>query len=105
MEEGAKISVYDPKVNKEQILHDLNNLNSRSVDENKNLLTNFNDPYKACDGAHAVAIITEWDEFKDYDWGKIYQNCMKPASVFDGRNLLDNSKMKKIGFKYYGTGK
>ena len=50
------------------------------------------------------AIITEWDEFKDYNWSKIYQNCVKPASIF-GRNLLEISKMKKIGFKYYGTGK
>ena len=105
MDEGAEIAVYDPKVNNEQILKDLNHLNSRSRDENKKLLTYFDDPYKACEATHAIAIITEWDEFKDYNWSKIYQNCVKPASIFDGRNLLEISKMKKIGFKYYGTGK
>jgi len=39
--------------------------------------------------AHAIAVLTEWDEFKTYDWQKIYTNMLKPAFVFDGRNIPD----------------
>jgi UDPglucose 6-dehydrogenase len=48
--------------------------------------------------------MTEWDEFKDYDWQKIYDNMLKPAFVFDGRNLLDAKKIKEIGFVFQSIG-
>ena len=47
------------------------------------------DPYEAMKDAHAVAVITEWDEFATYDRKKIYGVMKKPAFVFDGRNILD----------------
>jgi UDPglucose 6-dehydrogenase len=56
------------------------------------------------EGAHAIAILTEWDEFKTYDWKRIYTNMQKPAFVFDGRNVLDRQKLEKIGFVYKGIG-
>lgn len=55
----------------------------------------LNDPYVACDKAHAIAVLTEWDEFKDYDWQKIYEAVVKPAFVFDGRKILDGESLKK----------
>ena len=53
---------------------------------------------EVCKDTHAIAILTEWDEFVDYHRKKIYDNMMKPAFVFDGRNILDGDKLEKIGF-------
>ena len=64
-----------------------------------------NNPYEACENSHAVAILTEWDEFVSYDWNKIYKSMLKPAFIFDGRNILDKHKLEKIGFIYKGIGK
>jgi len=63
------------------------------------------DPYKAADGAHAIALITEWDEFKKLDFQKIYDSMEKPAFVFDGRNHLDHQALYDMGFNVYGVGK
>jgi UDPglucose 6-dehydrogenase len=105
MEDKANISVFDPKVKHEQMFADVDYINSRTETENKELLKPKNDPYEACKDAHAVAVLTEWDEFKTYDWQNIYDNMMKPAFVFDGRNILDRQYLEKIGFKYYGIGR
>ena len=43
------------------------------------------DPYAACEGSHAIAVMTEWDEFRGYNWDRIYSSMVKPAFVFDGR--------------------
>lgn len=102
--EEANISVYDPKVTSQQIFSDLDYLSTRSSDENRKLLSVESDPYEACRGAHAIAILTEWDEFKLYDWQKIYDNMLKPAYIFDGRNLLNKQKLQSIGFKTFGVG-
>ncbi len=104
IDEHANIQVYDPKVSPLQMQSDLNYLNSRSDSENENYLSSENDPYKAVEGAHALAIITEWDEFKTYDWKKIYASMSKPAYIFDGRNLLDKQELETIGFSYKGIG-
>jgi UDPglucose 6-dehydrogenase len=104
IDEQANIFVYDPKVKAQQMHGDLNYLNTRSEEQNHNYLNVANDPYEACKDAHAIAILTEWDEFKDYDWQKIYKNMNKPAFVFDGRMILDVKEMKDIGFKYYVIG-
>src|SRR6056297_2547412 len=105
MEDLADIYVYDPKVKHEQMFADVDYLNSRTEIENREQLMPQNDPYEACKDAHAVAVLTEWDEFATYDWQKIYDNMMKPAFVFDGRNILDRQKLENIGFKFYAIGK
>ena len=105
MNEKANIAVYDPKVSRDQIYFDLNCLKTRSESENKKLLLAYTDPYKACKDSHAIAILTEWDEFISYDWNMIYNNMKKPAFIFDGRNILDKNKLEKIGFIYSGIGK
>jgi UDPglucose 6-dehydrogenase len=102
--ERANIAVFDPKVEENQILSDLNYLESRSVEENKKYISVENNGYDACNKAHAIAILTEWDEFKTYDWQKIYDNMLKPAFVFDGRNILNKAALEKIGFIYQAIG-
>ena len=104
IDEHANIQVYDPKVSALQMQSDLNYLNSRSESDNDSYLSSEKDPYKAAEGAHALAIITEWDEFQNYDWKKIYDSMSKPACVFDGRNLLNKSELEAIGFSYQGIG-
>lgn len=102
--EQAELCVFDPKVAEKQILSDLNYLGSRTSEENKQQVTVAENPYDACKDAHAIAVLTEWDEFRSYDWKKIYDNMMKPAFVFDGRNILDAKQLTEIGFIYKGIG-
>ena len=104
MDEQATIKVYDPKVNATQMQSDLNYLNSRSEDKNVAYLKTESNPYMAMEGAHAIAVLTEWDEFKTYDWQRIYNSMQKPAFVFDGRNVLDRKVLEKIGFPYKEIG-
>ena len=102
--EHAKIAVYDPKVSNKKIIDDLNYLETRSAELNSNSVSSFDNPYDACNNAHAIAVLTEWDEFINYDWQKIYDSMQKPAFVFDGRNLLNASELKAIGFVYQNIG-
>lgn len=103
--EQANVAVFDPKVSEKQVFADLNYLHTRSEDENAQSVTVYSDPYEAVKDAHAIAILTEWDEFKDYDWQRIFDNMKKPAFVFDGRNLLDGNKLREIGFIFQAIGK
>ncbi len=104
LNEQASIHVYDPKVDAVQIQSDLNYLETRSEAANLQGVHVYDNPYDACKDAHAIAVLTEWDEFKEYDWQKIYDAMLKPAFVFDGRNILDAKKMNAIGFHYYKIG-
>lgn len=104
LNENASIAVYDPKVSSERIQLDLNYLNTRSEEENKNLVIPTKSPYDALKDTHAVAVLTEWDEFKSYDWKRIYDSMKKPAFIFDGRNILNKKDMEDIGFVYASIG-
>lgn len=104
LNEQATIAVFDPKVKATQMWSDLDYLETRSPEENKQQLQAYENPYEACKEAHAIAILTEWDEFKSYDWQKIYESMLKPAFVFDGRNILDRNLLEKIGFVYKSIG-
>ncbi|PKA96781.1 UDPglucose 6-dehydrogenase [Flavobacteriaceae bacterium MAR_2009_75] len=104
LEEKAEIVIYDPKVSEKQIYADLDYLGTRSTEENRALLKVVNDPMDAAVDAHAIAILTEWDEFKGYSWKDIFNKMLKPAFVFDGRRLLQKEDMQKIGFQYYKIG-
>ena len=101
--EQANITVFDPKVRRKQILFDLNSLGVLDSADIDNVET-FDNPYETCKNAHAIAVLTEWDEFKSYDWQRIYDNMQKPAFVFDGRNILDPQEMKTIGFNFTAVG-
>src|SRR5690554_3013357 len=105
LDEEAIITVYDPKVSAKQIYADLDYLGTRSPEENRRLVKVVNDPYQACNQSHAIAVLTEWDEFKTYDWKKIYDNMYKPAFVFDGRNILNKKELTSKGLILYSIGK
>jgi UDPglucose 6-dehydrogenase len=104
LNEQAEIVVYDPKVSQERIYADLDYLETRSAEENKRLLSVVSEPYDACGDSHGIAILTEWEEFKTYNWQKIYDKMQKPAFIFDGRGVLDRSLIERIGFVYYNIG-
>ncbi len=63
------------------------------------------DPYEAANGAHGIALLTEWKQYRDLDFEKIYDSMEKPAFIFDGRNHLDHKKLFDIGFNVYPVGK
>ncbi len=113
LEERAKLTIFDPQVSLEQIRKDLEYLiagpNGELTDAERHLLndnvTVAKSAEEAAYGAHAIALMTEWDEFKDCDFQSIYKSMMKPAFVFDGRNLLDNQMLADIGFDIESIGK
>ncbi|KAH9602628.1 hypothetical protein KSS87_005113 [Heliosperma pusillum] len=110
----ALLSIYDPQVSEDQIQKDLSmkkfdwdhpaHLQPTSPTTIKQLSVVW-DAYEATKDAHAVCILTEWDEFKKLDYQKMYDNMQKPAFIFDGRNVVDAEKMRKIGFIVYSIGK
>ncbi|MBM4312249.1 MAG: nucleotide sugar dehydrogenase [Deltaproteobacteria bacterium] len=63
------------------------------------------DPYAAAHKAHAIAIMTEWDIYRDLDYERIFNHMEKPAFIFDGRNILDHEKLFNIGFNVFSIGK
>lgn len=100
LSEHAKVAVYDPKVPAREIISDTL---GKGVENPR--LSVAKTAYEACAGAHAIAIVTEWDEFKTLDYAKIYADMPKPAFVFDGRNIVDLGALRKIGFTAIGIGK
>ena len=63
------------------------------------------DPYKAAESVHGLALVTEWAEYSKLDYKKIFDNMEKPAFIFDGRNHLDHKALFDIGFNVYSVGK
>lgn len=98
--EQANITVYDPKVPAEEIRRDL-----KAAGADLTKLTVAENAYDAAKDAHAIAVLTEWDEFKRLDYGKIFETMRKPAFLFDGRNILDLKVAKETGFRAFGIGK
>ena len=106
LQDKAEIHIYDPKVSKEQIERDLKYVSGSGTSLPEGAVVHVHtDPCVAMEKAHAIAVLTEWDEFRDYDWQAIYENVYKPAFIFDGRNILDAAKMKEIGFEVKSIGK
>ena len=101
LEEKANLAIYDPRVSKDSILGTLG-LSEKDVDTRIEFCSSAD---QACEGAHAIALLTEWDEFKDLDYSSIFGKMHQPAIFFDGRNLLDLEVLKKIGFRAHGIGK
>lgn len=112
MADGANLCIYDPKVEESQIRLDLatpkfewDHPVAKAAPISKDAIQVVNDPKEAAKGAHAIAVLTEWDEFKEYDYQEVYDSMVKPAFVFDGRNILDHAKLREIGFIVYALGK
>ncbi|MES2738510.1 MAG: UDP-glucose 6-dehydrogenase [Verrucomicrobiota bacterium] len=99
LEERAHLAIHDPKVKPEQIRKDL------VLSPEDERVTFAASAEEAAQGAHALLVLTEWDAFKNADFEAIYENMLKPAWIFDGRNVLDRPKLEQIGFKVYSIGK
>jgi len=96
VDEQARLVITDPKA--------LDNARKELYDCGKNIEFEH-DPYVAAQGAHALALLTEWDVYKHLDYEKIFQSMEKPAFLFDGRNILDHRKLFDIGFNVFPVGK
>lgn len=106
--EEARIHVHDPQVSREDMWTEMKYTCGMSADTHPGLeaaVTTSPDPYAACEGAHALAVLTEWDEFKGLDYARIYKSMAKPAFVFDGRNVLDHDGLRELGFEVHAIGK
>jgi UDPglucose 6-dehydrogenase len=99
IEENATVVVYDPKVTAEEIRRDV----LGSKDDARLVIANS--PEEAAEGAHALAVLTEWDVFKTIDFEKVHGSMHKPAFVFDGRNILPHARLREIGFRLFAIGK
>mmetsp|Transcript_70456 Transcript_70456/g.196076 ORF Transcript_70456/g.196076 Transcript_70456/m.196076 type:complete len:473 (-) Transcript_70456:216-1634(-) len=102
MQDGANVHVYDPKVQKADAIQEFMYHNVEVTDGQLHFDSS---PEDAVDGAHAIVVLTEWDEFKTYDYDKFYSRMMKPAFLFDGRNMLDHGALHRIGFEVHALGK
>ena len=96
LEEKADLKITDPYAldNARKDLHD-----------SEDGVEFIEDPYQAVEGAHGIALITEWSLYKDLDYQKIFDKMEKPAFIFDGRNHLDHQALYEIGFNVYPVGK
>lgn len=94
--EQAQIIISDPRALKNAAL-DLADI--------KGSIKYVEDPYQAATGCHALLILTGWDLYRRLDFKKIYRSMVKPAFLFDGRNIIDHNKCFTIGFNVYPIGK
>jgi UDPglucose 6-dehydrogenase len=98
--EQANVVVYDPKVPAAEVIADV--LGKGQTNPRLSVATSA---YEACQGAHAVAIVTEWDEFKTLNYTKVFEDMQKPAFLFDGRNIVDLAALRALGFRAHGIGR
>jgi len=96
--EDAKLSIYDPKVSKDKIFAEFEEM------EGKDSLQVCESAYEACKEADAVILLTDWIEFKNLDWNSIFIDMRKPAWVFDTRILLNKKYLNQLGFKVWTLG-
>jgi len=106
LEEGANLSIYDPKVTHQQMLTELELVSTaKNLESIPDSVSCCPDPYSAAEGAHAVVVCTEWDQFLELDYKRIYKSMSKPAFLFDGRKILDHEELIRIGFHVETIGK
>jgi UDPglucose 6-dehydrogenase len=96
LEEKAEVIITDPRA-LSNARSDLAGMEGR--------ISFVEDPYAAAHGCHAIAVLTEWDLYRRLDFRKIFDGMIKPASIFDGRNILDHRQCFEIGFNVYPIGK
>ena len=103
IEEGAFLSIYDPKVVKDQIERDLGILHSEEFLDNGSF-ERVESIESAIDGSYAVIILTEWKEFKQAKWDLLFNNMKRPAWIFDTRSIIDVRMAEEIGFNVWQIG-
>jgi UDPglucose 6-dehydrogenase len=96
LEEKAEVVISDPKA-----------LQNATIDlkDVRGSIRYVEDPYEATAGCHAIAVMTEWDLYRNLDFKRIYRTMSQPAFIFDGRNILDHRRLFDIGFNVYPIGK
>ena len=94
--ERAQVIISDPRA--------LDNAREELKDYNGQL-SYIEDPYEAADGAHAIAVMTEWDLYKELDYKRLFKSMQKPAFIFDGRNILAHEELHQLGFHVYPVGR
>lgn len=99
MLERGQVHIYDPQVDKEQVIYELTDGHTANKDVVASNITVCTSPYEAAKDSNAIIIATEWDEFKTLDYQKLFDSMKKPAYIFDGRLILDHQALIKIGFK------
>merc|ERR1711902_290772 len=102
MDDGAIVHVFDPKVKKEDAMSEFK-YHNMEVDERRLIFSDKPDETVA--GAHAIVVLTEWDEFKNYPYQDFHAKMMKPAFMFDGRGILNHRGLEEIGFEVHAIGK
>uniref|UniRef100_A0A0K2T6M8 UDP-glucose 6-dehydrogenase n=1 Tax=Lepeophtheirus salmonis TaxID=72036 RepID=A0A0K2T6M8_LEPSM len=105
MDERAKCHIYDPKVQKSQIDFELKYVSSERPKRVDELIRVAPDAYEAAKHTHAIVLCTEWDEFVDLDYRRIFSTMKKPAFIFDGRKILNHKTLLEIGFHVETIGK
>ncbi|NMC91666.1 MAG: nucleotide sugar dehydrogenase [Smithella sp.] len=94
--EHAEVVISDPQA--------LSNAEADLAHE-KGKISYVEDPYRAAEGCHALAVMTDWEAYRKLDYRKIYKSMVKPAFLFDGRNIVDHRKCFEIGFNVFPIGK
>jgi UDPglucose 6-dehydrogenase len=114
LRERARLVIYDPQVSEDQIRSELQQACRRSktgdissadlkvLEEN---VTVVHSAAEAAHDAHAVVVLTEWDELAQQDFADIRRNMPSPAFIFDGRNILDHQRLKDMGYDVHAIGK
>jgi len=97
IEERAVVVVSDPRA--------LTNARADLSDAPVGRVLFEEDPYLAVRGAHALAVLTEWDLYRSLDYRAMFDSMEKPAFIFDGRNILDHQALYAIGFNVFPVGK
>jgi UDPglucose 6-dehydrogenase len=90
LNENAKVQAYDPQA-----------MTNAAIELPE--ITLCDDPYQTANGADALILATEWNEFKQLDFKKIFQ-LMRTPVIVDGRNQWDSDLLREIGFTYFGIG-
>ena len=112
LEEGAILFIHDPKVDPKQIEIDLEKKENHQIKEFKDKIHTLNeggwcstkDIIDASDGADAIVVLTEWDEYMHLNWEEISKNLRKPAWLFDARSIIPKDKIKKLNLNFWKIG-
>jgi UDPglucose 6-dehydrogenase len=113
LEERARLTIYDPRVPESQVRSELEGIFKDALgvvsERHKQLIrdhvTVVPDAYSAAENAHAIAVLTEWDEFKKLDMERVFQGMHRPAFLFDGRNIMDACRLSEMGFEVHSIGR
>ena len=99
LEEGAYLSIYDPKVELEQVQNDL----KRNSEKNLNL-TIAKTVEESANNADAIVVLTEWQEFKKLNWQTIAKLMRTPSWVFDTRGIINTKELNSTGINFWRVG-